>query len=196
MALFGAPIPQVDHALRAVRAGLAMQERHQQMMRSWQKRGLPAPPIGIGIVTGVGKFTQHMIGEQMVFMKLLGRTHPHAKVVKVDTSKAEKLPGVVAIMHRGNMPKEYQDVAMEAGPPTRFMFGEEVYQVGAPVAAVAAESEHIADEALRMIEVEYQVLPAVFDYIEATRPHPSNGINKLAATLAVAQPFVAATRSG
>jgi len=147
---------------------------------------------GVGIVTSIGKYTQHMIGENMVFMKVLGSKHPHAKVVKIDTSKAEKLPGVVSIMHRFNMPKEYVDVAMEAGPPTRFIFGEEIYQVGAPVAAVVAETEHIADEAIRLIEVEFQVLPAVFDMIEATKGNtPKQWDNKLdGTTLAIAQPFV------
>lgn len=147
---------------------------------------------GVGVVTSIGKYTQHMIGENMVFMKVLGSKQPHAKVVKIDTSKAEKLPGVVAIMHRFNMPKEYADVAMEAGPPTRYIFGEEIFQVGAPVAAVVAESEHIADEAIRMIEVEYQVLPAVFDMIEATKSNtPKQWDNKLdGTTLAVSQPFV------
>lgn len=52
VALFGAPIPQSDHPLRAVRVGLAMQERHRQIMQAWQARGVAAPPIGIGIVTG------------------------------------------------------------------------------------------------------------------------------------------------
>lgn len=147
---------------------------------------------GVGVVTSIGKYSQHMIGENMVFMKVLGSKNPHAKVVKIDTSKAEKLPGVVAIMHRFNMPKEYADVAMEAGPPTRYIFGEEIFQVGAPVAAVVAESEHIADEAIRMIEVEYQVLPAVFDMIEATKSTTAKQWdNKLdGTTLAVAQPFV------
>jgi CO/xanthine dehydrogenase Mo-binding subunit len=147
---------------------------------------------GVGIVTSIGKFSQHMIGENMVFMKVLGSKHPHAKVLKIDTTNAEKLPGVVSIMHRFNMPKEYADVAMEAGPPTRYIFGEEVYQVGAPIAAVVAESEHIADEAMRLIEVQYQVLPAVFDMIEATKSNTAKQWdNKLdGTTLAIAQPFV------
>ncbi|MBN1583109.1 MAG: adenylate/guanylate cyclase domain-containing protein [Anaerolineae bacterium] len=52
MALFGAPIPQQDHALRAIRVGLEMQAVYQARMKHWQQRGVAAPPIGIGIVTG------------------------------------------------------------------------------------------------------------------------------------------------
>jgi adenylate cyclase len=52
MALFGAPFPQEDHALRAVRVGLEMQQAHQVVMRLWQDRGVEATPVGIGIATG------------------------------------------------------------------------------------------------------------------------------------------------
>jgi xanthine dehydrogenase molybdenum-binding subunit len=147
---------------------------------------------GIGVVTGIGRFTENMTMPGMVFMKTLGSSQPHAKIKSIDTSKAEKLPGVIKILHRGNMPKEYVDVAMEAGPPTRFIFGEEVYQVGAPVAAVAAVSDHVADEAIRLIEVQYEVLPAVFDMLEAIKAStPKQWDNKLdGTTLGVLQPFV------
>jgi adenylate cyclase len=52
MALFGAPFPQSDHALRAVRVGLEMQKAHQAVMESWWARGVEAAPIGIGIASG------------------------------------------------------------------------------------------------------------------------------------------------
>src|SRR5574341_509784 len=128
---------------------------------------------GLGVVTGLGKYAEHIIPSGVLFMKTLRSRHPHAKVLNVDTSEAEKLPGVVAILHRGNLPKEYQDVRLGGGPPFRNLFNEEVYEVGAPIAAVAAESEHIADEAIRLIEVQYQVLPPVLnmqDAMKATTP--------------------------
>jgi adenylate cyclase len=52
MALFGAPFPQSDHALKAVQVGLEMQKAHQEVMQAWQARGVAAAPIGIGIATG------------------------------------------------------------------------------------------------------------------------------------------------
>lgn len=52
MALFGAPFPQADHALRAIRVGLTMQEAHQTIMDMWHEREVDAPPIGVGIATG------------------------------------------------------------------------------------------------------------------------------------------------
>jgi CO/xanthine dehydrogenase Mo-binding subunit len=125
---------------------------------------------GIGIVTGLGKYVQHIAPKNTLFLKTLRSPHPHAKVVKVDTSKAEKLPGVVAVLHRGNLPKEYTDVRIGGGPPFREIFNEEVYEVGAPVVCVAAESDHIADEAVHLIEVQYQVLTPALNTLEAMKP--------------------------
>ena len=91
--------------------------------------------------------------------------------------------GVVAVLHRGNLPAEYRDVKLGAGPPDRFLFNEEVFEVGAPVAVVAAESEHIADEAMRLIEVQYEVLPAVLDIMEGMKARtPKQWDNKLDGT--------------
>ena len=146
---------------------------------------------GPGTVTGQGRYTQHIVPGGTLFMKTLRSPHPHAKVLKVDTSKAEKLPGVRYILHRGNLPKEYQDVRLGGGPPYRDLFNEEIYEVGSPVAAIAADSEHIADEAMRLIEVQYEVMPPALNFLEAMKSStPKQWDNKLdGTTINVESPF-------
>jgi CO/xanthine dehydrogenase Mo-binding subunit len=147
---------------------------------------------GFGVVTGTGRYTQNTTLPNMLFMKTLRSPHPHAKVKSIDTSRAEQITGVRYILHRFNLPKEYQDVRLGSGPPFRYIFSEEVFEVGAPVAVVAADSDHIADEAIHQIAVEYEVLPAVVDYMEGTRSTtPKQWDNRLdGTTLAIATPFV------
>src|SRR5581483_140839 len=125
---------------------------------------------GLGVVTNLGQYTENMRMPGMLYTRTLRSPHPHAKITGIDTKKAEAMPGVVAILHRGNLPPEYRDVKLGSGPPDRYLFSEEVFEVGAPIAMVAAESEHIADEAIRRIDVKYEVLPATLDMMEGTRP--------------------------
>jgi CO/xanthine dehydrogenase Mo-binding subunit len=155
--------------------------------------GKPQPRLhGFGHVTGYGQYSEHMSTPGMLFMKSLLSPHPHAKVRRIDTSKAEAFPGVVAVLHRGNLPDMYKDVKIGSGPPDRFLFSEEVFEVGAPIAVVAADSDHIADEALRLIEVDYEVLPAVLDHLEGMKSTtPKQWNNKLDGTiLDISQPKV------
>jgi CO/xanthine dehydrogenase Mo-binding subunit len=132
--------------------------------------GQPAPRMqGLGVVTNLGQYTQHMTMPGTLYTRTLRSPHPHAKVKSVDTSNAEKLPGVHAVLHRGNLPAEYNDTKLGSGPPDRGLFDEEVFEVGAPIAVVAAESEHVADEAIRLIDVQFEVLPAAMDFLEAMK---------------------------
>src|SRR5438093_5016213 len=147
---------------------------------------------GYGIVTSQGAYTENLKMPGMLFMRTLRSKYPHAKITKIDTSKAEKLPGVLKILHRGNLPEEYKDVFLGSAQPTRFIFSEEVFEVGAPIAAIAADSEHIADEAMRQIDVTYEVLPAVLDTIEAmkssTRKQFTSNLD--GTTIAITAPLV------
>lgn len=147
---------------------------------------------GLGIVTGLGKYVENMNVPGMLHMKTLRSPHPHAKVKSIDTSKAQKLQGVVAFLHRGNLPKEYQDYKMGSGPPNRYLFNEEVFEVGAPIVAVAAESEHIADEAIHLIDVQYDILPGVFDFLEGMKAStPKQWDNQLdGTTVNIEKPLV------
>src|SRR2546427_1862741 len=124
---------------------------------------------GIGVVTNLGQYAENLRMPGMLFMRTLRSKYPHAKITSLDTSKAEKLPGVRKILHRGNLPAEYADVFLGSAQPTRFLFNEEVFEVGSPIAVVAADSEHIADEALRLMDVQYQVLPAVLNMVEGMK---------------------------
>ena len=108
----------------------------------------------------------------MLFGKILRSPFPHARVVRVDASHAERLAGVVAALTRsdfgansgfnGKYGRIFRDQTVVALDKVRF--------VGDPVAAVAAANEDIAAEALSLIEVDYEELPAVFDEGEALKP--------------------------
>jgi len=137
--------------------------------------GTKAPRVqGLGIVTGLGQYTEHMTLPGTLYTRTLRSPHPHARITSIDSSQAEKFPGVHAVLHKDNLPDLYKDVKMGSGPPDRGLFDTEVFEVGAPVAIVAADSEHIADEAIRLIQVQYEILPAALDFLEAmkaTTPH-------------------------
>ncbi len=149
------------------------------------------------IYNGTAKFTENMTAPNVLFVKALRSPYPHANVKAIDASRAEKLPGVVKVLHRYNLPKEYQDSVFPQfgwipGPPQFYIFPERITHVGSQVAVVAAESEHIADEAIHLIEVQYEVLPAVLDFMEGTRPTtPKQWDNKFDGTiLNIASPLV------
>ncbi|MBI4292189.1 MAG: xanthine dehydrogenase family protein molybdopterin-binding subunit [Betaproteobacteria bacterium] len=105
----------------------------------------------------------------MLVGKILRSPHPHAIVRSIDTSRAEALPGVLAVVTREDFPE--QILGTGEGDLTRnVMAREKVLYDGHAVAAVAATSESIAKKALKLIHVEYQRLPHVIDPVEAMRP--------------------------
>jgi len=123
---------------------------------------------GLGVVTDLGNYVQNMTLPRMLHLRTLRSPHPHAKVLSIDDSKARAFPGVVDIIHRFNLSEE-ENVRVTAGPPAHYLFDEEIFTVGDAVAALVAENTHIADEAIRLIEVEYEVLPAVIDWREGMK---------------------------
>src|SRR6201988_5444756 len=118
-------------------------------------------------VTGQAQYTGDIQLPVMLYARVLRSTVPHGKIVSIDTSKAEKLPGVKAIVHYENA-----KVPWSSGGHThkRFIFNNPVRYVGDPVAAVAATNRHIAEEALGLIEVKYEKIPYVLDPNEALKP--------------------------
>src|SRR6202165_1227521 len=115
---------------------------------------------GVQRVTGRARYTQDVYPPGMLYVRVRRSPYPSARVRRIDTKKAEKLPGVRDVLHRFNAPK-----AAYRGDDT--VFREEVRFVGEEVAAVAADDEQTAVEALRLIEVDYELLPHVVDLEEA-----------------------------
>ena len=99
--------------------------------------------------------------------KILRSPYPHARIKNIDTSKAWKVPGVKAIVTGKDEPDHYQGKSIRDIP---VLCWDKVRFIGDKVAAVAAESRDAAEEAINLIEVEYEELPAVFDVLEAMQP--------------------------
>lgn len=118
-------------------------------------------------VSGEAQYTGDVQLPNMLYARVLRSPHPHAKIVSIDTSKAEKLPGVKAVIHHQNAP-----VPWASGGHThrRFIFNNPVRFVGDAIAAVAATDRYVAEDALGLIEVKYEKLPHVLEPKAALRP--------------------------
>jgi len=117
------------------------------------------------IVTGKARFLNDIKQADMLYGKVLRSPHPHALITKIDKSKAEAFPGVKAVL-------TWEDVPDWKGGTPRYtrILDRKVRYVGDAVALVAAITQEIAKEALRLIDVEYEILPPVFDVEEALKP--------------------------
>lgn len=136
----------------------------------WQRRatfsvvGHAVPRVeGAEKVTGRARYSYDIRLPGQLYARVLRSPHAHARIVSIDTSRAEALPGVRAVLSANNAPaiEWYEDSAI---------FDRTLRFVGDEIAAVAAESEEIADDALRLIAVEYEVVPFVMGVVAAQRP--------------------------
>lgn len=116
-------------------------------------------------VTGKAIYPQDINLPGMLYGKILWSKHPHAKILEIDTTEAEKLPGVKAIITAKDMPPTKLGFSQD-NPPLK---GDKVRSLRDEVAAVAAVDEDTAERALELIKVKYKALPAVFDPEEAVK---------------------------
>lgn len=130
---------------------------------------------GHQLVAGHKAFVEDMVEPGTCILKMLQSPYAHAYITSIDTTEAEKVPGVVTIITHKNCPDVYYtnagQGAPEPSPHDRKLFNQKVCYVGDRVAAVVAETAEAADEALKKIKVEYEVLKPVFTWDEAQAPN-------------------------
>jgi xanthine dehydrogenase molybdenum-binding subunit len=136
-------------------------------------------PDLVAKVTGRAKYAEDYRAEGMLFAKLLLSPMPHARIRKIDTSEAMKMPGVKAILLPSEMPKPADSLTdlgarIPANPlGERGLTSEPVYQ-GEPILAVCAVDELTCAEAIEKINIDFERLPHVVDPLESLRPGGAN----------------------
>ncbi len=136
----------------------------------------PIRPDGVDKVTGRAQYGADVKLTGLLAGRVLRSPHPHARIRSIDTSKAEALPGVKAVVTAKDLPFASLTREELGGDYGRLRFasdhmlaGDKALFKGHPVAAVAAVNAHVAESALALIEVDYEVLPAVVDVREAMK---------------------------
>jgi len=135
----------------------------------------PVRPDGLDKVTGRARFSDDFHLSNILYGKVLRSPHAHARIISIDTSKAEALPGVHAVVIGSDFPLiDHQMVSQgEAGLADmrdisdNCMAKDKVLYDGHALASVAADSPHIAEEAIKLIEVEYEPLLPLMDVCSA-----------------------------
>ncbi len=130
--------------------------------------GRPLPKVDAGkLVQGKPAFVADFDRPGMLYGRILHSPHAHARILDIDASRAEALPGVHAVLTYKNVPRVVYSTAGQSypipGPLDYVSFDNKVRYVGDRVAAVAAETPEIAEEALGLIDVTYEVLEPVLD---------------------------------
>jgi putative selenate reductase molybdopterin-binding subunit len=126
---------------------------------------------GAKLAGGRSAFTDDIHIRGLLYGKVLGSPHAHARIKRIDVSKAKALPGVHCVLTYKDVPRVPHTTAGQAWPEPSpydtYLLDSKVRFVGDRVAAVAAESREIAEEALRLIKVEYELLAPVLDMAHA-----------------------------
>lgn len=128
--------------------------------------GKPLPMIeSRAKVTGLGKYADDLVAPGMLIGRILHSPHAHAVIRSIDTSAAEALPGVKAVVTGKDAPRPYG--ILPIGHDECVFAVDKARYIGDNVAAVAATSAEIAEQALDLIQVDYEVLPAWFDPLQS-----------------------------
>ena len=135
---------------------------------AFQAIGKPEPKVdAVKLAQGKPAFTADIEMRGMLYAKVLHSPHAHARIKSIRTAKAKALPGVAAVLTWQDIPRVVYSTAGQSdplpGPLDTFSLDNKVRFVGDRVAFVAAETEQIAEKALELIEVEYEVLPMILD---------------------------------
>lgn len=142
---------------------------------TWSTIGKPEKKVdALKLVQGKPAFTADFEKRDMLVAKVLHSPLAHARIKRIDASRARELPGVAAVLTWQDIPRVVYSTAGQSdpipGPLDTFSLDEKVRFVGDRVAFVAAETEEIANLALELIEVEYEPLSHLLDPAEAMRP--------------------------
>ncbi len=132
---------------------------------------------GLAKVTGRAVFADDLTLPRMLHAKLLRSIHAHARILAIDASQALAMPGVHAVVTGRDLPEYFGIIPWTQDEQA--LCESKARYVGDAIAAVAADSELIAEEALRLIKVSYEVLPAITS-IEEALAHPENQVNEKA----------------
>jgi 2-furoyl-CoA dehydrogenase large subunit len=124
------------------------------------------------LLTGRGTFVDDFKLPRMLYVALLRSPYGHARIKRIDVGRARQAPGVVAVLTGSDVTQRTDPFLQISAPPANqvkdyCLAVDKVRYVGEPVAAVAAETRYAADDALELIEVQYEALPAVVDGEEA-----------------------------
>ena len=155
----------VETAAESLRTGKPIQWQHKS-----GKLGEPVPKYGAyEAAIGLKKFVADLYLQDMLYGALRFSDYPRARILKIDTSAAEKMPGVVRVFTARDIPASHKIGLIKSDWSLMIDVGEVTHYIGDVIAGVVAKNEEIARHAASLIEVEYEVLEPVTDVFEAMK---------------------------